>query len=86
MDRIVIDKCYIVLDSSLQFRLQLQRLGELVLSRIQIVYLTAILLLQEEGQFYRLMNIEAERAVVFRGWTSQANIQYKVRRVEGDEI
>jgi hypothetical protein len=39
-----------------------------------MVYLTATLPLQEEGEFYKLMNIEAERVAIFRGQTSHANV------------
>ena len=54
LDWVVIDECYIVLNSKFKFQLKLQVLGEeLVQIGIQLVFLTAILLLQDKEEFFQ---------------------------------
>ncbi|KAH7418917.1 P-loop containing nucleoside triphosphate hydrolase protein, partial [Cadophora sp. MPI-SDFR-AT-0126] len=45
LDRFVFDECHTVLDSTPEFRPKMRRLGELVERGVQMVYLTATLLL-----------------------------------------
>jgi len=53
LDWVVIDECHIVLDSKFEFQLKLQVLGEeLVQIGTQLVFLTAILPLQDEEEFF----------------------------------
>ena len=56
VDRIVVDKCYMIMEGNLSFRPKLRELGILALVGLQIVYLTAILLLVDELAFFNLVN------------------------------
>ena len=49
LDRVVIDECYVILNEQRDFRINLQRLGQLVMAETQIVLLTAILPPSKEG-------------------------------------
>jgi len=82
LDRIVVDECHTVLDSSSQFRPKLKQLGELSLIGVQMVYLTATLPPRDEEEFFQLMHIPREHVKLFRGRTTRANIQYRVQEVE----
>lgn len=84
LDRIVVDECHTVLDSSPGFRPKLRQLGQLA-SSAQMVYLTATLPPREEGEFYGLMGIVGDVVVKFRGCTSRSNVRYEVRTVHGVE-
>jgi hypothetical protein len=58
LDRIVIDECYIVLDSKLDFQLKIKKAGALMLERgVQMVYLTATLLLVDEAEFIDIIKV-----------------------------
>lgn len=82
--RIVIDKCHTVLQSRADFRLQLQRLGELVKNRIQIVWLTAMLRPCDKEQFCNVMHTIGSNVVRIREPTTRHNIRYRVREVPHD--
>ena len=59
MDRIVIDKCYTILDSHLDFQPKMKEArGVLVKQGVQMVYLTAILCLGEEQEFMQIMKVQ----------------------------
>jgi len=68
-----------VLDSGFEFRLKLQVLGEeLVQIGTQLVFLTAILPLQDEEEFFQAMQILKESVYMFCSPTSRRNIHYRV--------
>jgi hypothetical protein len=61
LDRIVVDECYVVLDSLNGFRSWMLALRNLVQAETQIVYLTATLRLCEEQQFIEAMGLPPKR-------------------------
>ena len=80
MDRIVVDECHVVLDSTGGWRELIMRLRNLVLYEAQLVYLTATIQPREEEQFIQLMGLPPkERCRWFRGTTTRRNIWYQVR-------
>jgi superfamily II DNA helicase RecQ len=61
LDRIVVDECYVVLDSLDRFRSRMLALRNLVRAETQIVYLTATLQLREEQQFIKAIGLPPKR-------------------------
>lgn len=86
LDRIVVDECHVVLDSLQGWRGRMLALRNLVRCETQLVYLTATLRPNEEGQFINLMGLPPkEQCQWFRGITTRKNIGYKVQRYNVDE-
>jgi len=83
LDRIVVDECHVVLDSTEGWRSRMLGLRDLVRAETQLVYLTATMRPSEEGEFLRLMGLPGkERCQWFRGTTTRKNIQYGVQMYE----
>ena len=59
--RIVFDECHTVMDSTPEFRPQVQQLGTLATREVQMVFLTATLPKQSETEFMRIMKIYRAR-------------------------
>jgi superfamily II DNA helicase RecQ len=79
LDRIVIDECHVVLDSTKGWRTKMLALRDLVKMETQLVYLTATMRPSEEGQFIKLMGLPGkEISHWFRGVTTKKNVGYKV--------
>jgi superfamily II DNA helicase RecQ len=79
LDRVVIDECHIVLESTKGWRTQVLKLRNLVQAETQLVYLTATLKPKEEGEFIRLMALPPkEDSHWFRSPTTRPNIAYRV--------
>jgi hypothetical protein len=81
LDRIVVDKCHVVLDSTKSWRVRILGLRRLVMMESQLVYLTATLRPQDETEFLKLMALPEERENChwFRGPTTRKNVVYKVQ-------
>jgi superfamily II DNA helicase RecQ len=79
LDRVVVDECHTILDSTSQFRPQLMELGR-VLNEwgVQKVFLTATLPPDEIGRFFEVVGLSASRVKVFRSRTTRPNIGYRV--------
>ncbi|KAF2174793.1 P-loop containing nucleoside triphosphate hydrolase protein [Zopfia rhizophila CBS 207.26] len=90
LDRIVIDECHVVLDSTGGWRTRMLALRDLVKAETQLVYLTATMRPKEEGEFIRLMGLPPkEMCQWFRGVTTRKNVEYQVQmynREEEDEV
>jgi len=84
LDRIVIDECHIVLNTRLDFRRKLQKLGKVVEFTVQLVLLTATLPPSKEAELLSMMSIEAP--LMFRDMTSRHNIAYSIRQCEVKDI
>ncbi|KAK3613495.1 hypothetical protein LTR56_027852, partial [Elasticomyces elasticus] len=82
LDRIVIDECHVVLDSTEKWRPQVKQLVEMGEKGTQVVFLTATMPPSEEGQFLRDMGMQREEVQIFRDVTSRSNIQYSVVEYE----
>ncbi|KAJ9634930.1 hypothetical protein H2199_008794 [Coniosporium tulheliwenetii] len=71
LDRIVVDECHVVLDSSRQWRPQVLQLIEMTEKEAQLVYLTATLPPRNESEFYEAMDE-----------TTRKNVEYRVHEYE----
>jgi superfamily II DNA helicase RecQ len=79
LDRIVIDECHIVLDSTKEFRPKMQQIGDTIADiGAQIVLLTATLPPRDEDRFFRLLHMQRSRARMIRSRTTRKNIRYRV--------
>ncbi|EXM14619.1 hypothetical protein FOTG_16988 [Fusarium oxysporum f. sp. vasinfectum 25433] len=78
LDRIVINECHTTLEGNLAFRPKLRELGRLAQRGIQMVYLTAMLLITEEATFFNLIYSTPKSATFFRFPTTRPNIRYSV--------
>lgn len=84
LDRVVVDECHVLLDSSREYRPKLQELGPALREwGVQTVFLTATLAPQDEGEFYRAAGLSAQRVRMFRSTTTRKNIEYGVKIVKG---
>jgi superfamily II DNA helicase RecQ len=71
LDQIVIDKCYVILNSGLDFQSKLKGLrAKMVQMRTQLIFLTATLPPQDQEEFFQTMCISAESVQMFCGSTS----------------
>jgi superfamily II DNA helicase RecQ len=81
LDRVVVDECHVVLESTQGWRAQVLKLRTLVQAETQLVYLTATLKLKEESEFIQLMALPPkEESHWFRARTTRPNIAYSVHR------
>ncbi|KFY56414.1 hypothetical protein V496_06705 [Pseudogymnoascus sp. VKM F-4515 (FW-2607)] len=83
--RIVFDECHTVMDSTPDFRPQMQQLGALSMREVQMVFLTATLPKHTEPEFMRIMKIKPEEVQTFRGPTTRPNIAYSVHEYAAHE-
>ena len=92
LDRVVIDECHVVLDSTGGWRMRMLALRDLVKAETQLVYLTATMRPRDEGEFIRLMGLPPkEKCQWFRGSTTRKNVEYRVqlynqKEEEEDEV
>lgn len=85
LDRIVIDECHVVLESTDKWRPQMKQLVEMGEKGTQVVYLTATMPPAEEKRFLQVMGIKREEMQIMRDVTTRPNIQYSVVEFEKDE-
>lgn len=78
LDRIIINKCYIILEVSIEQRPKVIKLKYIIEVGCQLVYITAIILPRLEGRFLELARLKRERVTMFRQRISQKNIIYRV--------
>ena len=79
LDRIVVDECHTVLDSTEEFRPKMRELGQVLgEAGAQVVFLTATLGPADEEGFSRTMGIRRKEAVVFHSATTRRNVRYQV--------
>lgn len=79
LDRVVVDECHIVLESTKGWRKQVLKLRNLVQAETQLIYLTATLKPKEESEFIRLMALPPkEDSYWFRSPTTRPNLAYNV--------
>jgi superfamily II DNA helicase RecQ len=85
LDRIVIDECHMVLNDKMDFRKQMQQLGELCGVGVQMVLLTATLPPSKEAELWKRMDFCAEEVRLFRAITRRRNVRYAVQEIEGQD-
>lgn len=56
LDRVIVDECHTILESTPSFRPKLRALGTLALVGVQMVYLTATLPKTDEDAFFGAVN------------------------------
>ena len=79
LDRVVIDKYHVVLDSRGGWRSKILELRQLVRLQTQLVYLTATLMPSEEHKFIRVIGLPAKGKIQwFRARIERKNITYRV--------
>jgi superfamily II DNA helicase RecQ len=83
LDRVVIDECHTMLDSTHRFRPQMMELGQ-VLNEwgVQKVFLTAALPPSEVERFCEVVKLPVNRVKIYRSRTSRSNIRYRVIEVQ----
>jgi CRISPR/Cas system-associated endonuclease/helicase Cas3 len=71
LDCVVMDECYVILDSRLDFQPKLRALGaEMVQWGTQMIFLTATLSPKDEEEFFKAIRIPQECVHMFRGPTT----------------
>jgi superfamily II DNA helicase RecQ len=84
LERIVIDECYSVLQSTKTFRPKVLQLRELVGRQTQVVCLTATLPLRREPAFMSIVDMEPSEVRMIRESTVRPNIRYSVIAYDGE--
>ncbi|CEL10294.1 hypothetical protein ASPCAL13415 [Aspergillus calidoustus] len=80
LDHVVVDECHIIMNAQKDFRPQMAKLGWLVRARCPMVYLTATLPPQLEGEFSRRIHYPRDQIYIYRARTSRSNVAYRVWR------
>jgi superfamily II DNA helicase RecQ len=79
LDRIVVDECHVLLESTQQWRPDVLKMTELTEKGTQVVYLTATLPPTLQPMFLQLAGLDARDLTICRDErTSRANIAYQV--------
>ena len=82
LERVVIDECHVVLDSTNKWRPDMLRLKEMLAKGVQMVYLTATLPAREMGRFFEIMGLREEELTQIRSATTRKNVEYRVEEYE----
>ena len=85
LDRVVIDECHVVLDSTENWRPDILKLIEMTGKGTQLVYLTATLAPKDEVDFYDAMGLDEKEVVKFRDRTTRTSICYRVMEYDVEE-
>jgi superfamily II DNA helicase RecQ len=90
LERIVIDKCYMILESIDQWRPKVQQLREIARRGVQVLYLTATLLPSKEAAFHEAIGVLEREMFTLRDRTVWPNIAYTVvgyeKKEEDEEV
>ncbi len=88
LDRVVVDECHSVLDSTAEFRPKMLEQGRFLAGLgVQLLFLTATLSPQDEAQFFDRFWLVRERVKMYRLPTSRQNISYRAVRLQsGDDV
>jgi superfamily II DNA helicase RecQ len=79
LDRIVIDKCHIILNDGLDFRKYMQQLGRLIIVEAQMILLIATLPRTKEVELQRQIGWVEGQIEIFRAPTVRKNVRYRVQ-------
>jgi superfamily II DNA helicase RecQ len=82
LERIVIDECHTVLESTEEWRPEVRRLREMGGKGTQVVFLTATLPPTDESRFFDAVGLEREATTVIRESTRRTNVAYRVLEYE----
>ena len=78
LERMVVDKCYVVLNKQKDFRPKLKELGQLNVVMVQMVYLMVMLLVGKEKKWFEQMELREQEVTGFRSKTMKKNIKYRI--------
>lgn len=79
LDRIFIDECHSLLDSSADFRPKMKEVAAtMAMKNIQLIFLTATLAVRDKGHFFQLTKIPENEFTIIQTRTTRHNIQYSV--------
>jgi superfamily II DNA helicase RecQ len=84
LERIIIDECHSVLQSTKKFRPKVLQLRELISRQTQVVCLTATLPPRRELGFMSIMDMEPSEVRIIRESTVRPNIRYSVIAYDGE--
>jgi superfamily II DNA or RNA helicase len=82
LDRIVLDECHILLDSSSSYRPSILQLKKLALVEARLVFLTATLPPSRLAEFWQLLNLPNAIVHEFRMATTRTNLQYSIIQLD----
>lgn len=85
LERIVVDECHTIMQSTETWRPNVRRLRELAGRSTQVVCLTATLPPVKQAEFMSAMDMHEAEATVLRDRTTRANIAYSVREYDSDQ-
>lgn len=86
LERIVIDECHTVLESTEEWRPEVRRLREMGGKGTQVVFLTATLPPADESRFFDAIGLEREATTVIRESTRRTNVAYRVLGYERGKL
>jgi len=84
LERVIIDECHSVLQSTKKFRPRVLQLRELISRQTQVVCLTATLPPRREPAFMSTMNMQPSEVCMIRESTVRPNIRYSVITYDGE--
>jgi superfamily II DNA helicase RecQ len=86
LERIVIDECHTVLESTEEWRPEVRQLREMGGKGTQVVFLTATLPPADESRFFEVIGLEREATTVIRESTRRTNVAYRVLGYERGKL
>lgn len=86
LERIVIDECHTVLESTDEWRPEVRRLREMGGKGTQVLFLTATLPPADESRFFDAVGLEKSAATVIRESTRRTNVAYRVSAYERGKL
>ena len=84
LERVIIDECHTVLQSTKKFRPKVLQLRDLISRQTQVVCLTATLPPRREPAFMSVMDMEPDEVSIIREPTTRPNIRYSVITYDGE--
>ena len=78
LNRIIIDECHEVLNSTQTFRKNIRRLDKLIEKRTQIILLTATLPPRYKSSLFDILYLSPEKLFKYRLSSNRSNIRYSV--------
>lgn len=86
LDRIVLDECHVLTESSADWRPQFLKLTEMTEKGTQVVYLTATLPPTREPAFFEAAGLDVRDVTIHRDRTTRVNIEYRVQEYARDTL
>ncbi|KAI4221646.1 MAG: hypothetical protein L6R40_008618 [Gallowayella cf. fulva] len=86
LDRIVIDECHVLMESTEKWRPQFLQMTEMTEKGTQVIYLTATLPPALEPAFFHVAGLDCRDVTICRDRTTRVNIQYRVQDYTRDSL